>query len=311
MKFLKRLVSFLIVVVIFYFLIRTLVLNWGNIPFVELRFNGWYIALSYLMLVLHFLSYSKSWQEIMIALGHKITFIQSLWIIATTQIAKYIPGRIWYMVGRIYIGKKERFDSNLLAVSMILETCLLIITSGILFLLATLFIGVFKISYLVFGVLLLVVALIMIHPRILSWIVNFIGRVLHRKPIVISMSYGQMLRASVFFFGLWLSQIIGFYFLVKAIYPADLSLLPTLMAAYTLSWITGFIVLFAPSGLGVREGVMTLILASVLSTPLAIAVSFLSRIWFTLFEIIIFFVGLLVRKTARKEQDMPPVDHLD
>lgn len=311
MKHLKRILSFIVIILIFYFLIRTLVLNWGKIPFKDLHFNGLYIALSYLMLILHFLSYSKSWQEIMTGLGHKITFMQSLWIIATTQIAKYIPGRIWYMVGRIYIGKKERFDSNLLAVSMILETCLLIITSGILFLIATLFIGIFRTSYLILGILLIVGAVVMIHPRILSWLVNFIARLLRRQPVVIPMAYSRMLRVSLFFFGLWIAQIIGFYFLVVAIYPVDVSLFPILTAAYCLSWITGFIVLFAPSGLGIREGVMTLLLTPVLTAPLAIAMSFISRIWMTIFEIVVFFIGLLVRRASKIPQDIQKTDRLD
>ncbi|MBN2620337.1 flippase-like domain-containing protein [candidate division WOR-3 bacterium] len=292
-------------------MIRTLVLNWGKIPFGELHFNGWYVGLSYVLLVFYFACYTKSWQEIMRALGYEIKFTQSLWIIATTQIAKYLPGRVWSIVGRVYIGKKERFDSNLLFISMIFETCLLIITSGVLFLYANLFVGVFQMIYLLFGILLTIVALIVIHPRVLSWLVNVLLKILRRKPVTISMSYGQILRVSIFFFALWCTQIIGFYFLIMAIYPVDPSMLPTFMAAYTLSWITGFIILFAPSGLGVREGVMTLLLSPALTTPLAIAVSLITRVWMTLFEIIVFFVGLLVRKITRKEQDMSSADRLD
>jgi uncharacterized membrane protein YbhN (UPF0104 family) len=311
MKYLKRILSFIIVALIFFFLVRTLVLNWDKIPFNELHFNGWFIALSFLCLGMHFLSYSKSWQEIMIALGHRITITQSLWIIATTQIAKYLPGRIWYMVGRVYIGKKEDIDSNLLAISMIIETCLLVITSAILFLFATLFIGALQSIYIVLVILLIVVAVIVIHPRVLSWLMNFVMRLLHRKKVLIRISYGQMLRVSIFFFGLWMAQIIGFYFLIDAIYPVQLSMLSVLTSAYCLSWITGFIVLFVPSGLGVREGVMTLLLSSILTTPLAIAMSFLSRIWFTLFEIVVFFIGLLVRKAGRKQTPEHTPDRLD
>ena len=246
----------------------------------------------------------------MIALGHEIKFFQSMWIIATTQIAKYLPGRIWSMVGRVYIGKKERFDGDLLIVSMILETCLLIITSGVIFLIATLFTGVLQITYLLLSIMLIIIAAAFIHPRILSWFVNLIMKILHRQPVTISVSYFKILRVSIFFFGLWFVQIIGFYFLVMAIYPVHLSMAPVFMAAYTLSWITGFIVLFAPSGLGVREGIMTLLLSPVLTTPLAIAVSLLTRVWMTLFEIIIFFVGLIVRRVGRK-MDGNNMDSLD
>jgi hypothetical protein len=61
---------------------------------------------------------------------------------------------------------------------------------------------------------------------------------------------------------------------------------------------TGFIVIFAPGGLGIREGMMTLLLSPLVPTPLAIAISFMQRVWMTIFEVIIFFVGLVIKKKA-------------
>lgn len=311
MRYLKRFVSVVVITLIFFFLIRTLILNWGKIPFHELHFNGWYIAFSFAILVIHILSYSKSWQEIMAALGHRISFTQSLWIIATTQIAKYVPGRVWYMIGRVYVGRQQKVDGKKLAVSMVIETCLLVITSGILSLIAALFIGTLKPVYILLCGGMIVLATLLIHPRILSKIVNILLKFLKRKPVDFSISYCRMIKISVYFFGLWIAQIVGFYCLVAAVYPVTLSFFPVLTAAYCLSWITGFIVLIAPSGLGVREGVMTLILSSVLTTPLAIAMSFISRIWFTLFEIVVFFIGLIVRRTSKTQQDVSNADRLD
>jgi hypothetical protein len=109
-----------------------------------------------------------------------------------------------------------------------------------------------------------------------------------------------MLKLSIYFLISWLAQIMGFYFLINSIYPIALSKIFNLSAVYTLSWITGFIVLFAPAGLGVREATMSLLLSPILLTPLAIATSFITRVWITIFEVVIFFAGLIVRKkTAR------------
>jgi uncharacterized membrane protein YbhN (UPF0104 family) len=74
---------------------------------------------------------------------------------------------------------------------------------------------------------------------------------------------------------------------------------------------TGFVVIFAPGGLGVREGMMTLLLSSIIPTPLAIAISFVARVWMTLFEIVVFFIGLLVRKAGRKQTPEHTPDRLD
>ena len=296
LKILKKILPIIIVGLIFIFLIRYLIVNWGNIPFKSLHFNTLFIVISFLALVVHFLSYSKSWQEVMKILGSDITFAQSTWMIATTQIAKYLPGRVWYMVGRVYVGKNEKLKGEDLALSMVLETCLLVVTSSIIFLICTVLTGNYEIANIVIATVLVIVAIVIMHPKILTWITNIALRLLKRPKIEISVTYVQILRISIYFFGLWIAQIIGFYFLVNSIFQLPISYIFILASAHTLSWVIGFVVLFAPSGLGIREGVLTLMLSTVMPTPLAIAISFISRIWITVFEIAVFFIGLLIRR---------------
>lgn len=302
-KFLKRILPVVIIAVIFLFLGKNLVENWSSIPFSELHFNAVLLVISFVALVAHFLSYAKSWQELMRALGSSISFAQSTWMIATTQIAKYMPGRIWYMLGRVYVGKKQKMPGETLAVSMILETCLLLITSSVIFLMCSMLVGTYKVVNILASFILLIIAIVVINPRILNWITNFVLRILKKPGVKITLSYMQMLKLSIYYFGLWIAQIVGFYFLVNSIYQLPISSIFTLASAHTLSWIIGFVVLFAPSGLGVREGVMTLLLSPILPTPLAIAVSFISRIWMTVFEIVVFFMGLLVKKMSNRENN--------
>lgn len=300
-KPIQNFLTILIISVIFIFLIRNLIQNWSKIPFNDLHFNILFLCISFLALIFHFISYSKSWQEIMRALERPIRFSQSSWIISTTQIAKYLPGRIWYMVGRVYVGQKERMSGKSLAVSMVLETCLLLISSSIIFLISTLIIGNYSLTNLLICIVALVAAVVILNPRILSWVTNLFLRIFKKPEVKITISYLQMLKLSVYFFILWIFQIIGFYFLINAIYPVVLSKIFNLAAAYTLSWITGFLVIFTPGGLGVREGMMALLLSPIVPTPLAIAISFVARVWIIVFEIVIFFVGLVVKKTANRE----------
>jgi uncharacterized membrane protein YbhN (UPF0104 family) len=259
------------------------------------------LLLSFFALILHFISYSKSWQEIMHALGAPISLSQSAWMIATTQIGKYIPGKIWYMLGRVYIGTKEKIDGKSLAVSMVLETCLLLISSSIIFLLSTIINGNYSTIYLSICIVLTLLAITVLHPRILSWATNFILRLFNKREIQINVSYLQIIKLSVYFFGLWIAQIIGFYLLIRAIYPVSITNIFTVSAAYTLSWMVGFAVIIVPGGLGVREGMMSLLLSPILPAPLDIAISFIARVWITVFELVVFFIGLAIqRKTSTR-----------
>jgi uncharacterized membrane protein YbhN (UPF0104 family) len=294
----KKLLPIFIIVIIFVFLIRNLVQSWSRIPFGDLHFNGFYLLISFIALIVHFLIYSKSWQEMMRTLGTDISFSQSWWMIATTQIAKYVPGRIWYMVGRIYVGRKEKMDGRNLAVSMVLETCLLLISSGVIFIISTVIVGAYNRTDLLICVITFIGACIILNPRVISSITNFFLKIFKKPAVKITVSYGSLLKLSVYFFGLWIAQIIGFYFLVNALYPVGFLKIFNVAGAYTLSWIAGFVVVLVPGGLGIREGVMTLLLSRIISDPLAIVISFIARVWITVFEVVIFFVGLVVRKTG-------------
>jgi uncharacterized membrane protein YbhN (UPF0104 family) len=231
-------------------------------------------------------------------LDSPMQFSQSFWMIATTQIGKYLPGKVWYIVGRVYIGKRAQFDGKKLTLSMVLETCLVYITGGIVFSLTTLISGNYSITWLVISVVFTIAAIVIIHPKILGGISNFALRILKKPMIRLTLTYRQISKISLYFFGIWITQIIGFYFLIKAIYPIPLHSIFNLASAYALAWISGSVAVFAPGGLGVREGMMTLLLSSVLPVPLAIAISFVARVWITIFEAVIFFIGFLIQRKA-------------
>jgi hypothetical protein len=72
-----------------------------------------------------------------------------------------------------------------------------------------------------------------------------------------------------------------------------------LPGAFAVSWIIGMVAVFAPAGLGVREGLFALLVDPILKGSLNIIVSLLSRIWITLSEILCFLVVFLLLKLRR------------
>lgn len=240
------------------------------------------------------------WKNILKELGGIIQFSKAFWIISTSQIAKYVPGGIWYTLGRVYLCREEKVRSEIVFLSVILETCILMLTNLVIFLISLIFIKDAAVLHPVLSLIFIAVLLVALYPPLFNWLVNLALRMLKRPSIKLEIEYLHMLKLSIYFFGVWLAQIIGFYFLINSIFTVGFAHLFHLASAYTLAWITGFIVLFAPGGLGVREGMMTLLLSSILPTPLAIAMSFVARVWITLFEVLIFFIGLLIKKVGSK-----------
>ena len=59
-----------------------------------------------------------------------------------------------------------------------------------------------------------------------------------------------------------------------------------LSGAFSLSSVIGILALFAPSGLGVREGILAIFLNQVMPTSVALVVSVASRLWITIAELV-------------------------
>lgn len=298
MKWLKRIITVVIVLTIFYFLITNLISNWHKIPRNSLHFNLVSMLISMIFLFLNFLIFVDAWRKIIFALGDSIAFVNAFWIMSSSQLAKYVPGGIWFALGRIYLGKGDKLKPETIAISVIIETGLTLLVGIILFFLSLFFATRSSISNFLFVVPIAVFFIIVLHPNLLNKLLNFSMHILKRKSISFNINYLRILCLSLYFFGLWIAQIIGFYFLINSIYPVHISKLPHLAGAYILSWMSGFIVIFAPGGLGVREGTMSLLLSSFIPFPLAIAISFLSRVWITIFELIIFFIGLMLKRLS-------------
>lgn len=300
MKWLRKFITFTIILIIFYFLLSNLIKNWHKIPFNNLHFNFFNLFISFIFLFINFVIFVEAWRKIIYKIGDFISFTDAFWVMSASQTAKYIPGGIWFALGRIHLGKGDKLRAETIGISVIIETGLTFLVGILLFILSIYFSRYENINNFLYIVPAFIFFIIVLYPPLLNKLINFALVILKRPLVNLRITYFQLLQLSVYFWGLWIAQIIGFYSLINSIYPISISKIPHLAAAYTLSWMSGFIIIFAPGGLGVREGMMSLLLSSYIPSPLAIAISFLSRVWITVFEIVVFFIGLAIHKFSRK-----------
>jgi len=70
-----------------------------------------------------------------------------------------------------------------------------------------------------------------------------------------------------------------------------------------LSYLGGFIVLFAPGGIGIREGIMVALLSPVTGVTLAVAISALHRVITMLFDIVLGGLSLSINNKTLSVQE--------
>ena len=65
---------------------------------------------------------------------------------------------------------------------------------------------------------------------------------------------------------------------------------------YGISCIIGILAIFAPSGIGVREGIMVLGLGLVMPSEYAVIISIVSRLWMSVSELVLIGIAFVVNK---------------
>jgi uncharacterized membrane protein YbhN (UPF0104 family) len=129
------------------------------------------------------------------------------------------------------------------------------------------------------------VLLAITHPHVFYGLGNAGLRLFNRQPIVEQLSWDEVLCVLAVF---CISRtVIGLAFvcLVNSLYGIGPSDIPSLIAVFILANITGFMALFAPGGIGVREGVLLIGLSPIVGPGPAIVVTGLARVWQTILEL--------------------------
>ncbi len=219
-------------------------------------------------------------------------------IINITNIGRYLPGKLWNMVGfYMYVGEygltKKQLTLSILASEVASK-------GGALFL--GLFYFLFSSRFqnlLPLMIALLAACLIVMHPRVLEVLVNIGLKILKKQPIEISFSYGNMLIFFLMYIGVWLIYSLAFYCLVQSITSIEVNFI-RFMPILPMCWVVGYIMLFAPGGIGVREGMLTLTLSEFMSPEIALAISLAQRVWTLIVEGLNFLHSMMIKPDTKR-----------
>ncbi|MCY3740945.1 MAG: hypothetical protein OXH00_07985 [Candidatus Poribacteria bacterium] len=96
---------------------------------------------------------------------------------------------------------------------------------------------------------------------------------------------------------LWSCQGFAFYLFVRSLAPVAWADAGILTACYAFAWIVGFLSFLTPGGLGIREGLLGLLLSSYMPVPQATLVALLCRIWMLSAELILASIAFFLNMT--------------
>jgi uncharacterized membrane protein YbhN (UPF0104 family) len=264
------------------------------------------LAGSFAFLFLGFLCDPVSWKFLLEKSGYPAPHRECFAAVGLYVFTKYIPGKIWTIVGRSgYLADRHPYPMSALT-SMTVLWQLICVWLGVIF-------GAIGLTLLgkilVWGwpilILWLVLTIVVFSDAAQTLARRVYKRVFRREITIPTLSARLTVLSLPWFVVMWLCLSIAFHLLVVALAPNPVPL--GVGFGFPLTITLGVFAAFAPGGIGVREGVMVGYLALAGIPPhAAAAISIAARIWFILGELFMFVVGLAasawVKRTAARRQ---------
>lgn len=282
-------IQWAIVVAIFVFLGKMVWDNWTQVREAPFTFRPFPLLLSTLIFVVSYFIQIWAWYLITLKLGIAISFPETVTSWFYSQLGKYLPGKVWLLLGRYYFYEAKGKPRKEISIALYFEIVTMLLAGGLLFWASLLFLKGMQLDFLKgwswwIG-LLFILAFFLLHPRVLGKVFNRILFHFKKDPLIFSISYADILWILFICILTWAVGGIGFYFFVGAVFPVAAHHVLFLTGTLAFSNIAGLLAIFAPSGLGVREGVLVYLLSSIMPGSVAVIISILTRIWMTLIDI--------------------------
>ncbi|AHY46035.1 Uncharacterized protein family (UPF0104) [Rubrobacter radiotolerans] len=282
----QRFVGPALVLLVAVFLVRALVASWDEVREYEWRLDLPYLALSVGLMFLYYAQQWGGWRLVMRSFGDPLTRSESVAIWFATILGRYVPGSVAMVAGRVVMCGRRGIPARDTLASIVYENALILISALIVTAASVPFWPDFV--YRNYALLLLALApvgLVMLHPTVFRKATSFVLVRVGREPLQKTLPFGRVFWLLLYYIGGWVLLGLAFAALTNAVADVSLEDLALLIGGYAFAWEVGFLSIVTPSGLGVKEGVLGLVLSLILPTPAVLAVVVLSRLWQTLVEL--------------------------
>ncbi len=239
--------------------------------------------MAFLLLMLQMLTLATAWWYALALMGAPLPWSTgtSMWLRA--QLARYLPGGMWDIAGRLVISRGLDMPARAIPAAAGLEIGLQLVSAMFVVILTLI---VFPLpaatwSYLALAGIAFSLLVAGLVPPVFERIIAFGLRLLGRPPLPIRMTLAHQ----GILLGLYVTahalQGLAFVLFVRGITILAWNKAPLLAGAYVAAWLAGYVAVFAPTGIGVREAVLLLLTEYSLPASIIVGAAFGFRVWLT------------------------------
>lgn len=272
LKFVKWIWVVVVIIAVVYFLMtrwESIFEYFSEIPVSKLLWSASFLIFSKILLVY------VAQQSVQIE-GIRLPYRDTFTIVSFTHLAKYIPGGIWHYVGRLGAYGERDFGIKKSTRALIHENVFLISGALITGIVAGAFSSQGKVLLKSFGINFSVFAFTAVILLLWSGMLIAYEKII--KPVS-KIAYFKLVPTLLL---AWLSLGLSFGVLFPELSSDNFLFF---ISVYSIGWLVGYVAIFAPGGIGVRETVLVWMLGGLMDPEYAIIYSAVHRFIFILVEV--------------------------
>jgi uncharacterized membrane protein YbhN (UPF0104 family) len=284
-----------------------LVQQFRRVAWDEVRFHPGLAALAVVVMLGVNGSQLVMFRTLLGAYGWRLPWRVTLGAAWVPPLGKYVPGKVASVAGAVYLLRRHGVPGAV-AVSVALMLDGLAVIAGLVLSTPLLLWEPVRRQMptaWLWSAALAAAGVVALHPRVFVGLLNALLRRLGRAPVAGVPRVGQYVLPVAAAFGQWAFAGLGLWLMTRAVAPdVSAAQIPLFIATAAMAMTVSYLALFAPGGLGVREGLYLLALGPVVGPKAAIVVVAM-RVVQTLTELALAGVGLAALRAAGDEPIRP------
>ena len=251
------------------------------------------LAASLGLLPTGFLCLVASWNVLLARGGCPVRFSEGLAALGLSVLGNYVPGKVWLIVGRAgYVAARHGYSFAETSVLSLHAQLITLWTGLAIGAAGALAIGGVRLWGPLVALLWIALTLTIFSRGVHAVVARVVGRLLGRQVSIPLLSFNTSMQSAAWAAIAWLAWSFAFFLFLAALDLENVSAVDGL--AFPLAATLGVLAVFAPGGLGAREGVLVgyLVLTGH-SAAEATAVAVAARLWFLAGELALFALGWL------------------
>lgn len=216
------------------------------------------------------------------------------------QLGKYVPGSVWAVVAQAELGKDHlisRARSAVVALGALVVLVVIGATVGAAGLAAG---STGSLRTYWWALAAVPIGIVVLSPPVFNRLVALALRLARRTGPAPAITGAALLRSSGWALVMWLAFGAHAWVLASRLGASGLRDATTVVGAFALAWVVGFLVVIAPAGAGPREAALVLALAPVMDAPDALVLALVSRVLMMAGD------GLVAAVSASRWRAAPP-----